>query len=86
MPHILFQREADDSVPDIARADRLDCNRVMGGTLMSVDIIQYIPRPTNVSDQTNFPTIAFRSAVHEPPRDDAVKAPCEYVEPEEGGI
>jgi hypothetical protein len=86
MPRISFQRKSDDRVFDIARADRPDCNRDMGGALMSADVIQFIPRPTNVSDQTDFPTIAFRSAVHEPPRDDAVKAPCEYVDPEEGGI
>ena len=33
--------------------------------LMSADIIQFIPRPRNDQEQTDFPTIAFRSAVHD---------------------
>jgi hypothetical protein len=84
MPHILFQREADDRLPDIAGTDRPDCNRGMGGALMSADAIQFIPRPRNGSEHTDFPTIAFRSVVHDLARDQVDTAPCEYVEPEGG--
>lgn len=55
---------------------------------MNADIIQFIPRPRNDHEQTDFPTIAFRSVVHDLARDQADDhvdtAPCKYVEPEEG--
>jgi len=84
MPRISFQREADDRVSDIARADRPDCNRDMGGTAVSADIIQFIPRPGKDHEQTDFPTIAFRSVVRDLVKDHVDTAPCEYVDPEVG--
>jgi hypothetical protein len=84
MPHISFQKDADDRVSDIARADRLDCNRDMGGTALSADIIQFIPRPGKDHERTDFPTIAFRSVVRDPVRYHVDTAPCEYVDPEGG--
>jgi hypothetical protein len=76
MPHISFEREIDDRLSDLARPDWPDCDHGLGGTFMSVDIVQFIPRPRHASGQTDFPTVAFRSAVRdleraEPaPRDD----------------
>ena len=32
---------------------------------MSVDIVQFIPRLGHASEQTDFPTIAFRTAVRD---------------------
>ncbi len=60
---------------------------------MSADIIQFIPRPKQYREATDFPTIAFRSAVpnerikdnpgkHDPVVDHADTAPCEYVQPD----
>ena len=60
---------------------------------MSADIIQFIPRPKQTGRQTDFPTIAFRSAApderakdapakHDPGIDHADTAPCEYVQPD----
>ncbi|MBR1190424.1 hypothetical protein JQ634_31735 [Bradyrhizobium sp. AUGA SZCCT0240] len=46
---------------------------------MSAVIIQFIPRPRHDHEQTDFPTIAFRSAVHEPAADPTDLTPCEYV-------
>ena len=51
---------------------------------MSADIIQFIPRPRHDQEQTDFPTIAFRSVVHDLVRDHVDTVPCEYVEPEGG--
>ena len=51
---------------------------------MSADIIQFIPCPRDDQEQTDFPTIAFRSVVHDLARDQVDTAPCEYVEPEGG--
>ena len=51
---------------------------------MSAEIIQFIPRPRHDQEQTDFPTIAFRSVVHDFARDHVDTAPCEYVEPEGG--
>ena len=51
---------------------------------MSADIIQFMPRPRTASEQTDFPTIAFRSAVHDIASDHVDTAPCEYVVPEGG--
>jgi hypothetical protein len=82
MPHISFQRETDDRVSDIARVDRPDCNRDMGGTAVSADIIQFIPRPGKDHEQTDFPTIAFRSVVRDVAVDHVDTAPCEYLQPE----
>ena len=42
---------------------------------MSADIIQFIPRPKHHREATDFPTIAFRSAVpSEPAKADVFKA------------
>lgn len=49
---------------------------------MSVDIIQFIPRPGHASEQTDFPTIAFRSIAHDPAADHVAIVPCDHVEPE----
>ena len=60
---------------------------------MSADITQFIPRPKQSGKHTDFPTIAFRSAVssepargaparHDPSMDQADAAPCEYVQPD----
>jgi hypothetical protein len=51
---------------------------------MSADIIQFISRPRNDHEQTDFPTIAFRSVVHDLATDQVDTAPSEYVEPERG--
>jgi hypothetical protein len=51
---------------------------------MSADVIQFIPRPRTDCEQTDFPTIAFRSTVHDLSRDHVDTAPSEYVEPEGG--
>jgi hypothetical protein len=48
---------------------------------VSADIIRFIPRPNRKTGLTDFPTIAFRSAVQ--PDDLAMDhvdtSPCEYV-------
>jgi len=63
MPHISLTEKTDDCVPDLAGPGRPDRDRSLGGSFMSVDITQLIPRPGHASGQTDFPTIAFRSAV-----------------------
>jgi len=63
MPHISCQEKADDGVSDIARGYRTDSYRCVGGMLVSAEIVQFIPRPGHHNEQTDFPTIAFRSAV-----------------------
>ena len=50
---------------------------------MSAEIIQFIPRPKH-REQTDFPTIVFRSAM---PDDSTMNraddtAPCEYIQPD----
>jgi hypothetical protein len=55
----------------------------MGGIRMSAEIIQFIPRPKH-REQTDFPTIVFRSAM---PDDSTMNraddtAPCEYIQPD----
>lgn len=47
---------------------------------MSVDIVQLIPRPSHASGQTDFPTIAFRSAVRDLARERAEPAPHDDTE------
>jgi hypothetical protein len=54
----------------------------MGGTLMSAEIIQFIPRPKHDREQTDFPTIAFRSVVHDLVTDRAEPPPCKCFEPD----
>ena len=45
---------------------------------MSADIIHLIQRPKDDQEQTDFPTIVFRSAVHDSPTD-----PTDIVLPED---
>jgi hypothetical protein len=67
MPHIsIFRREADDRVPDIARARQPCCHCRIGGVIVNADIIQFISRPKREDAQTDFPAIAFRTALREP--------------------
>ena len=51
---------------------------------MSAEIIRFIPRPKHGREQTDFPTIVFRSVVPDDlvmdPVDDAT--PCEYIQPD----
>jgi len=55
----------------------------MGDVRMSAEIIQFIPPAKRYREQTDFPTIAFRSAVPDRPvTDHADTAPCEYVQPD----
>lgn len=51
---------------------------------MSAEIIRFIPRPKHGREQTDFPTIAFRSSVRpdDPAIDYTDTAPCEYVAPD----
>ena len=49
---------------------------------MSTDIIQRIPRPQNASEQTDFPTIAFRSVVRRLASDRAEPVPCDPIGPD----
>ena len=80
MPHVfVVEREADDRLPDIARARRPDCHRRIGGMLVSAEIIRLIPRPRRDDEQTDFPTIAFRSAVPDLTMNHADAVPCKHV-------
>ena len=47
---------------------------------MSVDIVQLIPRPRHASEQTDFPTIVFRSAVRDLAKERAEPAPRDDTE------
>jgi hypothetical protein len=51
--------------------------------LMSAEIIQFIPRPNHHREQTDFPTIAFRSATgpDDLTMDHVDTAACEVVWP-----
>jgi hypothetical protein len=64
-----------------AAADTIGRDRDIGANFMSAEIIRFIPRPKHGREQTDFPTIAFRSAVRpdDPVTDHADTAPCEYV-------
>ena len=46
---------------------------------MSAEIIQFIPRPRQGRVQSDFRTIAFRSAWPDPDTDHADTAPSEYL-------
>jgi hypothetical protein len=56
----------------------------MGGSFMSTDIIQFIRRPRRDSEQTDFPTIAFRCAVPGHISDHVEMASCDVVVRESG--
>ena len=47
---------------------------------MSVDIVQFIPRLGHASEQTDFPTIAFRTAVRDLAKERAEPAPRDDTE------
>jgi hypothetical protein len=49
---------------------------------VSAEIIQFILRPRRDDAQTDFPTIAFRSAVQDPAIDPADVASDKHAEPE----
>ncbi|MGB8400512.1 hypothetical protein [Bradyrhizobium sp.] len=50
---------------------------------MSAEIIRFIPPPKHHREQTDFPTIAFRSVVPDDRvTDHADTASCEYVQPD----
>ena len=51
---------------------------------MSAEIIRFIARPDRVQEQTDFPTIAFRSAapIDNPVMDHVDTGPCEFVCPD----
>jgi hypothetical protein len=65
----------------IARAHRPRCHRRIGGIVVSAEIIQFIPRPKRDDTQTDFPAIAFRSAVQDPAIDPVDVAPDKHAEP-----
>jgi hypothetical protein len=48
---------------------------------VSAEIIQFIPRPRRDDAQTDFPTIAFRTAAHDPAMAHADAAAGQPVEP-----
>jgi hypothetical protein len=48
---------------------------------VSTDIIQFIPCPKRDDVQTDFPTIAFRSARQDPAADPADAAPDKHTGP-----
>jgi len=48
---------------------------------VSAEIIQFIPRPKRDNTQTDFPTIAFRSAVQDPKIDPIDSAPDKHAGP-----
>jgi hypothetical protein len=55
------ERPMDDSISDIAGADRARRHYSMGRAVMSADVIQFIPRPAPKDRPTDFPTIVFRA-------------------------
>jgi hypothetical protein len=48
---------------------------------VSAEIIQFIARPKRDGTQTDFPTIAFRSAVQDPKIDPVDAAPVKHAAP-----
>jgi len=52
---------------------------------VSAEIIQFIPRPRPDDQQTDFPTIAFRSAVSDFAMDHADRVPRGHVLPDDEG-
>ena len=51
---------------------------------MSAEIIQFIPRPRHDDEQTDFPAIAFRSAVQDLTMDHADAEPCAHAGLDDG--
>ena len=62
MTSFVFEGDQHDRVSDIALIGRPDRDRGAGGTLMSAEIIQFVPRPNRRRKQMDSSTIAFRSA------------------------
>jgi hypothetical protein len=55
----------------------------MGGIRMSAEIVQFIRRPKHDREQTDFPTIAFRStAPRDITMDHADATPHEFLQPD----
>lgn len=69
----------DDRVSDLARARVPGRNRGAGRSVVSAEVVRFIPRPRSGSEATDFPTIAFRSVAAVDDHLDT--APCEYVVP-----
>jgi hypothetical protein len=80
MPQIYFKREANDRLSDIARACRIDCHRDLGGVFVSAEIIRRMPSPGRDGQRTDFPAIAFRTAVPDITRDQ--RAGADEIGPE----
>ena len=83
--YVLSRENQHDRVFDLARVGQSGCDRGVGGILVSAEIIQFIRRPKHNREQSDFPTIAFRSAVRpdELTMDHADTAPYEYVRPDQ---
>lgn len=81
---IPIKRGLHDRVSDIARIGRPGRDRGMGGIVVSAEIIQFIRGPRHHREQSDFPTIVFRSAARPDDlvMDHADTAPSEYVRPE----
>ena len=76
-----FRRDADDRLPDIARARRPHRYHRIGGIFVSAEIIQFIARPKRGDTQTDFPTIAFRSAAQDSAVDPVDATPVTHAGP-----
>jgi hypothetical protein len=68
----------------ISRAGRPYCDRGLGRSVMSGEIIRFIRKPGCDCEHTDFPTIAFRAPIQsDDPTMDRVEAePCDHVRPE----
>jgi hypothetical protein len=79
--HFLFRRgqAMNDRISDLARARVPGRNRCVRRNVVSAEVVRFIPRPRRGGKVTDFPTIAFRTAVGA--EDHADTAPCEYVAP-----
>jgi len=82
MPHVsILPEKADDRVPDLNRACRSHCHRCIGGFVVSAEIIQFIARPKRDDPQTDFPAIAFRSALQDDAVDPVATVPDKHAGP-----
>ncbi len=81
MTRLVFSENQHDCVFDIALFGGPRRRRAMGWTLMSAEIIQFIPRPKPHREPTDFPAIVFRTSAVPDDRamDHVDTAPCEYV-------
>ena len=78
--HFKREAKANDRLPDIACACRIDRRRGLGGLFVSAEIIQLMPSPGCRSEQTDFPAIAFRTALPDIARDQRFRS--DDVDPE----